>query len=427
MTTLVTGARVLATQNEAGDEIADGAMLVRDGVIEWVGRSAEAPVADKILRADGCVVTPGLINTHHHLYQNLTRAVPAGVDAPLFGWLQSLYPIWAKMGPEEIRVSAMVGLAELALSGATCVADHLYMYPNGARVDDEIDAAREVGVRLHATRGGMSIGESDGGLPPDSLVEREEAILNDSIRAIDAHHDPEPGAMIRVGVAPCSPFSVSRELMRDAAILARDKGVMMHTHLAENDEDIAYSLEKFGCRPGQYAEDLGWTGPDVWHAHCVKLDGQEIDLFARSLTGVAHCPCSNCRLGSGIAPVRAMLDAGVKVGLGVDGSASNDAADLLSEARMAMLLQRVAGGAEALKVREALRLATRGGAAVLGRDDLGELSPGKRADFALFPVDGLETSGAWDPVAALVLCAPLRAREVWVEGKPVVQDGRITS
>ncbi|MGB0854715.1 MAG: 8-oxoguanine deaminase, partial [Pikeienuella sp.] len=363
MTTLVTGARVLATQNEAGDEIADGAMLVRDGVIEWVGRSAEAPVADKILRADGCVVTPGLINTHHHLYQNLTRAVPAGVDAPLFGWLQSLYPIWAKMGPEEIRVSAMVGLAELALSGATCVADHLYMYPNGARVDDEIDAAREVGVRLHATRGGMSIGESDGGLPPDSLVEREEAILNDSIRAIDAHHDPEPGAMIRVGVAPCSPFSVSRELMRDAAILARDKGVMMHTHLAENDEDIAYSLEKFGCRPGQYAEDLGWTGPDVWHAHCVKLDGQEIDLFARSLTGVAHCPCSNCRLGSGIAPVRAMLDAGVKVGLGVDGSASNDAADLLSEARMAMLLQRVAGGAEALKVREALRLATRGGAA----------------------------------------------------------------
>ncbi|MGB0927862.1 MAG: 8-oxoguanine deaminase, partial [Pikeienuella sp.] len=374
--------------------MADGAMLVRDGVIEWVGRSAEAPVADKILRADGCVVTPGLINTHHHLYQNLTRAVPAGVDAPLFGWLQSLYPIWAKMGPEEIRVSAMVGLAELALSGATCVADHLYMYPNGARVDDEIDAAREVGVRLHATRGGMSIGESDGGLPPDSLVEREEAILNDSIRAIDAHHDPEPGAMIRVGVAPCSPFSVSRELMRDAAILARDKGVMMHTHLAENDEDIAYSLEKFGCRPGQYAEDLGWTGPDVWHAHCVKLDGQEIDLFARSLTGVAHCPCSNCRLGSGIAPVRAMLDAGVKVGLGVDGSASNDAADLLSEARMAMLLQRVAGGAEALKVREALRLATRGGAAVLGRDDLGELSPGKRADFALFPVDGLETSGA---------------------------------
>lgn len=427
MTLLVTGARVLVTQNDAGDEIADGAMLVRDGVIEWVGPSAAAPEADETVNAAGCVVTPGLVNTHHHLYQNLTRAVPAGVDAPLFGWLQSLYPIWARMGPEEIRISAMVGLAELALSGATCVADHLYLYPNGSRIDDEIDAARDVGVRLHATRGAMSIGESDGGLPPDSLVEREDAILNDSIRAIDAHHDAAPGAMIRVGVAPCSPFSVSRELMRDAALLARDKGVMMHTHLAENDEDISYSLEKFGCRPGQYAEDLGWTGPDVWHAHCVKLDAQEIDLFARSLTGVAHCPCSNCRLGSGIAPVRAMLDAGVKVGLGVDGSASNDAADLLSEARMAMLLQRVAGGADALKVREALRLATRGGAAVLGRDDLGQLAPGKRADFALFPVDGLETSGAWDPVAALVLCAPLRAREVWVEGRPVVQDGQVVS
>lgn len=425
--TLVTGARVIATQNDAGEEIIDGAMLIRGGVIEWIGAAAEAPVSDHILRADGCVITPGLVNTHHHLYQNLTRAVPAGIDAPLFGWLQALYPIWARMGPEEVRVSAMVGLAELALSGATCVADHLYLYPNGARIDDEIDGAREVGVRLHATRGSMSIGESDGGLPPDALVEREAAILDDCIRAIDAHHDAADGAMIRVGVAPCSPFSVSRELMRDAAVLARDKGVMMHTHLAENDEDIRYSLEKFGCRPGQYAEDLGWTGNDVWHAHCVKLDAQEIDLFARSLTGVAHCPCSNCRLGSGVAPVRAMLDAGVKVGLGVDGSASNDAADLLAEARMAMMLQRVAGGAGALKVREALRLVTRGGAEVLGRSDLGQLAPGKRADFALFPVDGLETVGAWDPVAALILCAPLRAREVWVEGRPVVQGSRIVS
>ena len=426
-TTLVTGARAIATQNDAAEEIFDGAMLIRGGVIEWVGLANDAPEADHILRADGCVVTPGLVNTHHHLYQNLTRAVPAGIDAPLFGWLQSLYPIWARMGPEEVRVSAMVGLAELALSGATCVADHLYLYPNGARIDDEIDAAHEVGVRLHATRGSMSIGESDGGLPPDSLVEREAHILDDCIRAIDTHHDAADGAMIRVGVAPCSPFSVSRELMRDAAILARDKGVMMHTHLAENDEDISYSLEKFGCRPGQYAEDLGWTGTDVWHAHCVKLDAGEIDLFARSLTGVAHCPCSNCRLGSGIAPVRAMLDAGVKVGLGVDGSASNDAADLLAEARMAMMLQRVSGGADALKVREALRLATRGGAEVLGRSDLGQLAPGKRADFALFPVDGLETAGAWDPVAALILCAPLRARDVWVEGHPVVQGGRIVS
>ncbi|MGB0507089.1 MAG: 8-oxoguanine deaminase [Pikeienuella sp.] len=427
-TVLVTGAAALVTQDDLENELSDGALFARDGVIEWVGQSADFKGSvDQVIDASGCVVTPGLVNTHHHLYQNLTRAVPAGIDAPLFGWLQALYPIWARMGPEHIQVSTMVGLAELALSGATCVSDHLYMFPNGARLDDEIYAAKVTGVRLHATRGAMSIGESDGGLPPDSLVENEASILNDCIRVIDAHHDPKPGAMIRVGVAPCSPFSVSRELMRDAAILARDKGVMLHTHLAENDEDISYSLEKFGCRPGQYAEELGWTGDDVWHAHCVKLDANEIDLFARTGTGVAHCPCSNCRLGSGIAPVRAMLDGGVKVGLGVDGSASNDAADLMSEARQAMLLQRVSLGAEALSTREALRLATRGGAEVLCRDDLGQLVPGRRADFAIFGLDGIATSGAWDPVAALVLCSPLRARDVWVEGKPIVTDGRIVS
>lgn len=427
-TLLIRNAHVLVTQDDAGREIAGGGLFARDGVIVEVG-PAEAlpPTADEVIDAAGCVVTPGLVNTHHHLYQTLTRAVPAGVDAPLFPWLTTLYPIWARMGPEHIRVSAQIGLAELALSGATCVADHLYMFPNGARLDDEIDAAREVGVRLHATRGAMSIGESDGGLPPDALVETERAILEDSIRVIDSFHDPRPGAMIRIGLAPCSPFSVSRDLMREAALLAREKGVMLHTHLAENDEDIAYSEAKFGCRPGQYAEDLGWTGSDVWHAHCVKLDAGEIDLFARSGTGVAHCPCSNCRLGSGIAPVRAMLDAGVKVGLGVDGSASNDSSDLLLEARQAMLLQRVTLGADALRTRDALRLATRGGAEVLNRDDLGSLAPGKRADFALFPVDGLATAGAWDPVAALVLCAPLSAREVWVEGRPVVREGRIVS
>ena len=423
---LVRNAEVLATQNDEGEEIAGGGFYAVDGVIEAVGRDLPA-TADDVVEAAGAVVIPGLVNTHHHLYQNLTRAVPAGVDAPLFDWLKALYPIWARMGPEHVRVSALVGLAELALSGATCVADHLYMFPNGARLDDEIDAAREAGVRLHATRGAMSIGESDGGLPPDALVEGEAAILDDCIRVIDAHHDPRPGAMIRVGVAPCSPFSVSRDLMRDAALLARDKGVMLHTHLAENDQDISYSLEKFGCRPGQYAEDLGWTGPDVWHAHCVKLDAGEIDLFARTLTGVAHCPCSNCRLASGIAPVRAMLDAGVKVGLGVDGSASNDGADLLGEARQAMLLQRVDGGATALTTRQALRLATRGGAEVLGRDDFGQIAPGRRADFAVFDLSGIETAGAWDPVAALVLCAPLRARETWVEGRPVVREGRIVS
>lgn len=425
---LLKNAAILLTQKSGLSDIAEGGFYAEDGVITDVGPSSALPgTADEVVDAQGCVVTPGLINTHHHLYQNLTRAVPAGVDASLFGWLQALYPIWARMGPEHIRISTQIGLAELALSGATCVADHLYMFPNGARLDDEINAARDTGVRLHATRGAMSIGESDGGLPPDSLVEGEAAILEDCIRVIDAFHDPNPGAMIRVGVAPCSPFSVSRELMRDAAILARDKGVMMHTHLAENEEDVVYSLEKFGCRPGQYAEDLGWTGDDVWHAHCVKLDAGEIDLFARTGTGVAHCPCSNCRLGSGIAPIRAMRDAGVKVGLGVDGSASNDAADLLAEARQAMLLQRASLGAEGMKAREALWLATQGGAEVLGRDDLGSLEVGKRADFAVFDMSGLATSGAWDPVAALVLCAPLRARETWVEGRPVVRDGRIVS
>lgn len=379
---LVKNAAHLLPQKMGLSDLTDAGLYAEGGVILAVGPSSELPsTADEVVDATGCVVTPGLVNTHHHLYQNLTRVVPAGVDASLFGWLQALYPIWARMSPEHIRVSTQIGLAELALSGATCVADHLYLFPNGARLDDEIEGAKTTGVRLHATRGAMSIGESDGGLPPDALVEREDDILNDCIRVIDAHHDAKPGAMIRVGVAPCSPFSVSRELMRDAALLARDKGVMMHTHLAENDEDIAYSLEEFGCRPGQYAEELGWTGPDVWHAHCVKLDAKEIDLFARTGTGVAHCPCSNCRLGSGIAPIRAMRDAGVKVGLGVDGSASNDAADLLAEARQALLLQRVNLGVSGMKTREALWIATKGGADVLGRDDLGSLEVGKTRRF----------------------------------------------
>jgi cytosine/adenosine deaminase-related metal-dependent hydrolase len=336
------------TMNDAGDERHDVDILLKNGQISAIGPGLSAPES---LECSGCLVTPGLVNTHHHLYQTLTRAVPGAQDAALFGWLQTLYPIWARFTPDHMRSSAIVGLAELALSGCTTSSDHLYLYPNGARLDDTIDAAAEVGLRFHPTRGAMSIGVSDGGLPPDTLVEDEAAILEDCIRVIDAFHDPSPGSMYRVGVAPCSPFSVSRELMRDAALLARDKGVMLHTHLAENDEDIAYSLEKFGCRPGQYAEDLGWVGDDVWHAHCVKLDGVEIDLFARSGTGVAHCPCSNCRLASGIAPVRAMRDAGVKVGLGVDGSASNDAGSLIDEARQTLLLQRVASGPQAMAGR----------------------------------------------------------------------------
>ena len=421
---LIRGAESVVTMNETRAEIAGGDVLIRDGVIAAVGPGLST--TGEVVSARGCVVTPGLVNTHHHLYQTLTRAVPGGQDALLFGWLKTLYPIWAGFGPDEMFVSAQIGLAELALSGCTLTSDHLYLFPNGARLDDTIAAAAEVGLRFHPTRGAMSIGESAGGLPPDSLVEREEAILNDCIRVIDTFHDPRPGAMVRVGVAPCSPFSVSRGLMRDAALLARDKGVMLHTHLAENDEDIAYSLAQFGCRPGQYAEDLGWTGADVWHAHCVKLDGAEIDLFARSRTGIAHCPCSNCRLGSGIAPVRAMRDAGVKVGLGVDGSASNDAGNLVAEARQAMLLQRVANGADAMSPREALEIATLGGARVLGRDDCGALTPGMRADLAIWDVSGVESAGSWDP-AALLLAGPTRVRDLYVEGRAVVRGGQLAT
>ncbi len=427
-TLLVRNADILVTMDGARREITGGGLFVRDGVIEAVGTTADLPgSADDILDLSGHVVVPGLINTHHHFYQNLTRAVPAAQDATLFKWLQTLYPIWSRIGPDEVRISASVALAEMALSGCTCSSDHLYIFPNGARLDDEIDAAREIGVRLHAMRGAMSIGEGDGGLPPDSLVEKEPLILDDCIRVIQDHHDPKPGAMIRVGVAPCSPFSVSRELMRNAALLARDHGVMMHTHLAENDDDISYSLEKFGCRPGQYAEDLGWTGDDVWHAHCVKLNEGEIDLFARSQTGVAHCPCSNMRLGSGIAPIRAMRDSGVRVGLGVDGSASNDSAHLLNEARQAMLLQRVALGGDAMSAREALEIATLGGAQVLGRSDLGSLEIGKRGDFAAFDTRTIDMAGAWDKVAALVLCGPQRANHTIVEGRTVVRDGQLTT
>jgi cytosine/adenosine deaminase-related metal-dependent hydrolase len=424
---LIHNADHVLTMDDTRAALRGADILIRGGVIVAIGTglAAQHPGAD-VLQAAGCVVTPGLVNTHHHLYQSLTRAVPGGQDALLFGWLKTLYPIWSRFGPEEMRVSALTGLAELALSGCSLSSDHLYLYPNGAGLEDTIHAAAELGLRFHPTRGAMSIGESAGGLPPDDLVEEEAAILNDCIRVIDAFHDPREGAMCRVGVAPCSPFSVSRELMRDAALLARDKGVMLHTHLAENDEDVAYSLAQFGCRPGQYAEDLGWTGPDVWHAHCVKLDSAEIDLFSRTRTGVAHCPCSNCRLGSGIAPVRAMRDAGVQVGLGVDGSASNDSGNLMLEARQAMLLQRVVLGADRMSAREALEIATRGGADVLGRPDCGRLAVGKRADIAIWDVSGVESAGSWDP-AALVLAGPTRVRDLLVEGRRVVRDGQIAT
>ena len=425
-TLLIRGADHLLTMDDDRRELASADVLVRDGAIVAVGHGiiGDSQVIDQVIDASGCVVTPGLVNTHHHLYQTLTRAVPGGQDALLFGWLKTLYPIWARFTPDHMFTSAQIGLAELALSGCTLSSDHLYLYPNGSRLEDTIHAAAEIGLRFQPTRGAMSIGESDGGLPPDALVENEAAILNDCIRVIDAFHDPSQGSMCRVGIAPCSPFSVSRDLMRDAAVLARDKGVMLHTHLAENDEDIAYSLEKFGCRPGQYAQDLGWTGPDVWHAHCVKLDASEIDLFARTGTGVAHCPCSNCRLGSGIAPIRAMRDAGVAVGLGVDGSASNDAGNLVAEARQAMLLQRVARGADAMSARETLEIATRGGADILGRPECGRIAVGARADIAIWDVSGIEAAGSWDP-AALLLAGPRAVRDLVVEGRIVVADGQL--
>ena len=426
---LIKNARVLVTLDDQRREISGGWLLARDGVIETIGTAADVqPTADDTIDATDCVVTPGLINTHHHLFQSLCRAVPAGQNAPLFGWLKALYPIFLRMGPEHIRVSAMAGLAELALSGCTCSSDHQYMFPNGARLDDAIEGAHAIGLRFTATRGSMSIGVSQGGLPPDALTEREPDILRDSARVIAAFHDAKPHAMTQIALAPCSPFTVSEGLMRDTALLARDKGVRLHTHLAENAEDVAYSLARYGKRPGDYAEALGWTGADVWHAHCVQLDTNEISLFGRTGTGVAHCPCSNMRLASGIAPVRAMLDANIPVGLGVDGSASSDSGHLLNEARQAFLLQRVGGNPASLTARDGLELATRGGARVLGRADIGHLAPGMAADLCVWPLDTIEMAGAdWDPVAGLILCGPVKPKHVLVGGRRVVEDFRLTT
>lgn len=432
MYTLIQNANTLMTMDDARRELSSVDILIDGGVVRAIGENLLAELTPEIrsnltrVDASGCLVTPGLVNTHHHLYQTMTRAVPAAQDGLLFGWLKTLYPIWERFGPAEMHSGAVIGLAELALSGCTLTSDHMYIYPNGARLEDSIEAAQQVGLRFHPTRGAMSIGESLGGLPPDSLVEREEAILEDMIRLIDAHHDASEGSMLRVGVAPCSPFSVSRELMRDAAVLARDKGVMMHTHLAENLEDVAYSRENFGCTPGEFARDLGWVGDDVWHAHCVKLEADDLSLFAATKTGVAHCPCSNCRLGSGIAPIRQMRDVGVPVGLGVDGSASNDIGNLIGEARQMMLLQRVKNGADAMSVREALYIATRGGAEVLGRKDCGQIAVGKRADIAVWDMQGLEAAGSWDP-AAILLAGPQQVRDLFVEGRQVVKNSQMVT
>ncbi len=426
-TRLIRHADLVVTMDADRRRVPNGGLFIRDNVIEQVGPTHELPTeADHVIDARGMILLPGLINTHHHLYQTLTRAVPAAQDATLFQWLKTLYPIWAGLTPEAVYTSALTGLAELVLSGCTTAADHLYIYPNDCRIDDEIRAAQEIGIRFHASRGSMSLGESQGGLPPDRVVEDEPSILQDTRRAIETYHDPAPYGMLRIVVAPCSPFSVTPDLMREAAALARSYGVRLHTHLAETLDEETFCLQKFGYRPVAYAETLGWVGEDVWHVHCVHLNEQEIALFAQTDTGVCHCPSSNMRLASGIAPVRAYLDAGVRIGLGVDGSASNDSSHLLAEARMALLLQRVSGDPAGLSAEEALWMATVGGARALGRDDIGRLAPGQAADLIGLRLDRLDYAGALhDPLAALVFCAPQQVDLSIINGRLIVEDGQL--
>jgi 8-oxoguanine deaminase len=421
-------ADLVVTMDASRSRIPDGGLYIRDRVIEAVGPTDALPrEADRTFDARGLLLLPGLVNTHHHLYQTLTRALPGTQDAGLFAWLKTLYPVWANLSGEAIYVSAQVGLTELLLSGCTTTSDHLYIFPNDALLDDEIRAAQEIGVRFHATRGSMSRGESEGGLPPDRVVESETQILRDTRRVIESYHDPEPYAMLRIGVAPCSPFSVTEELMRASAELARAYGVRLHTHLAETRDEEAFCLETVGKRPVDYAGSLGWLGHDVWFAHGVHINPAEIAQLAATRTGIAHCPSSNMRLGSGIAPVRAYLDAGVPVGLGVDGSASNDSSHMLAEARMALLLQRVLGNPAGLTVEEALWMATRGGAEVLGRDDIGQLAPGKAGDVIGLRLDSLAYAGAapHDPLAATVLCAPQTVDFAVINGRLLVEDGLV--
>jgi cytosine/adenosine deaminase-related metal-dependent hydrolase len=436
---LVKNARVMATMDNARREIENGGLFCEDGFIRQVGSTEELPhTADEILDLDNHLLLPGLVNTHHHFYQTLTRAVPAAQDANLFNWLKTLYPIWARMTPEDIFVSTKTAMAEMALSGCTTSSDHLYLFPNGSRLDDEIIAAREMGMRLHASRGSMSLGESKGGLPPDSVVDSEDTILKDSQRLIEQYHDPQPGAMTRVVLAPCSPFSVTGELMRQSAQMARQYGVHLHTHLAETQDEEGFCQQLFGHRPVGYMESLDWVGEDVWFAHSVWVNQEEIDLYARTGCGVAHCPSSNMRLASGIAPVWEFMAAGVKLGLGVDGSASNDSSHLLNETRQAMLLARVRAGIEGaslsgstkpiLTARQALEIATLGGAAVLGRDDIGSLEAGKCADFIAINLNRLDFAGALhDPLAAALFCHPAGVDYNVVHGRFVVRQGELTT
>ncbi len=437
-TLLVKKAQILVTMDDHRREIPDGGLFIRDGFIEQVAPTSQLPAAaDEVLNLEGHLVMPGLVNTHHHFYQTLTRAIPAAQNANLFTWLKTLYPIWAKMTPEDIRISTQTALSELALSGCTTASDHLYLFPNGSKLDDEIEAAKEIGIRLHASRGSMSLGESQGGLPPDSVVDREDHILADSERLIHKYHDPAPGAMTRIVLAPCSPFSVTGSLMKQSAALARQYGVHLHTHLAETEDEQEFCLQQFGYRPVAYMQSVDWVGEDVWFAHSVHVNDDEIGVYAREGCGVAHCPSSNMRLGSGIAPLAKFMRVGVKTGLGVDGSASNDGSHMLAEVRMALLLARLNSGlqgaslsstsGELLSVRQALELATRGGASVLGRNDIGSLEAGKCADFVAINLQRLEYAGALhDPVAAVILCQPRGVDFNYVHGKAVVKDNHLT-
>ncbi|MFN2143911.1 MAG: 8-oxoguanine deaminase [Anaerolineales bacterium] len=439
-TLLVKHADILVTMDDHRREIPDGGLFIRNGFIEAVGPTNTLPQeADEVLDLSGHILLPGLVNTHHHFYQTLTRAVPAAQDANLFNWLKTLYPIWAGITPEDIYTSTQTALAELALSGCTTASDHLYIYPNGSKLDDEIEAALEIGVRLQASRGSMSLGESKGGLPPDRVVEEEDAILKESLRLIQTYHDPKPGAMTQIVLAPCSPFSVTTDLMRESAKLARQYGIHLHTHLAETEDEDEFCIAKFGHKPVAYMETVDWVGNDVWFAHSVHVNREEIQLYAHTGCGVAHCPASNMRLASGIAPIVEMRMAGVNVGLGVDGSASNDGSNLLAETRLAMLLSRVGAGEAGFSLssdnlpplmtaRDALEIATRGGAAVLGRTDIGSLETGKCADFFALDLKQIEFAGGLhDPVASVVFCSPMRASYTVVGGKVIVKDGQITT
>jgi cytosine/adenosine deaminase-related metal-dependent hydrolase len=455
MSTLLIKHAYLATMDDHQSEYPDGGLFIRRGLIENVGPTSELPeTADEVLDLSGHILLPGLVNTHHHFYQTLTRVVPAAQNANLFNWLKTLYPIWARLTPEDIFISTQTALSELALSGCTTASDHLYLFPNGSKLDDEIEAALQVGVRLHASRGSMSLGESQGGLPPDSVTDSEEKILTDSERLIDRYHDAKPGSMTQIVLAPCSPFSVTGDLMRESAKLARRHGVHLHTHLAETEDEEQFCLQKFGHRPVGYMQAVDWVGDDVWFAHSVYVNQEEINVFAKHHCGVAHCPTSNMRLASGIAPIREYLAAGINVGLGVDGSASNDGSHLLAEVRQAMLLSRlregitgfsltsptpsplpISGNGEGLgegrklmSAREALRLGTNGGAAVLGRKDIGSLEPGKCADFFAVNLNRLDYAGALhDPVSAVVFCQPVRVDYTVVGGKFIVRQGQLAT